>query len=265
MLLNKIIPVYVLISLITNLKAVILMRFFYKSVLLVLLFPVCTKAQTPENPLSGHAAPVIFVGAGINDSQFTYQGSDPLSNAKTSNSISPQINIGTDVYFNKSQSVALRLQLGFSTGTKANLATTYNDNNSGNIDEPTLTTYSESLAFKMTTASFTPQILWNIYNAKKWKFFVDAGLAINYIAYSGKAYNLTTYYQTSGTQDVSERAFPNMHNIVFNVPLKLGVSIAHIVDIYADYAPKTALNQDGGSAINVSQYQFGVDYFGGDK
>jgi len=241
------------------------MRFLYKLLLIALLFPVCTKAQTPDNPLSGHAAPVIFVGAGINDSQFTYQGSDPLSNAKTSNSISPQVNVGTDIYFNKTQSFVLRFQLGFSTGTKANLTTTYNNNNSGNIDEPNLTSYLEDLQFKTSAASFIPQVLWNVYNGKKWKFFVDAGLALNYINYSSQRYSITTYYQTISAQNTAARPFPAMHSVVFNVPLKLGVSIAHLVDIYADYAPKTALDQSGGSAINMSQYQFGVDYFFGNK
>jgi len=204
----------------------------------------------------------FFVGAGINSSTIDYSGSDHLQNAKAYTSVSPQINLGTDIYFDKySQALVFRMELGFDPGNKALLQTAYNDGVTYSLNP---TSYTEEFKFTQNIASFSPQLIWNIYNADMLKIYVDAGLSINYAMYSNKQFSQTTIYQ-SGDQYTVQQAFPQMHSIIFNVPIKAGVTVAHTISVFAAYIPKTALNQDAGEAYNQSLYQAGVDYFFGKK
>lgn len=203
----------------------------------------------------------FFAGVGVNNSTVTYLGTDEL-NGKSSNSVFPQINAGADLYFDKnSQRFVLRFELGY-TLNKVQLTTTYGESDTYAIN---VEHYSELLKFNQSIISFYPQLIWNIYNADNLKFYIDAGLAINYNLYNNEVYNITTYYSASNTQDTEPRAFPVLHTVVFNVPLKAGVFLAHRFAIYAGYTPKTALNSLSGFAINLSSYQAGVDYFFGKK
>jgi hypothetical protein len=237
------------------------LKLFYKLSLLALICPFLSKAQNQTDTTNKVHKPVFFVGAGINSSKIDYNGvgNDQFSNAKASNSISPQINIGTDIYFDKSQNFIFRMQLGFNPGNKANLTAAYHEGN----DATTITSYSQTLKFTQNVASFEPQIIWNAYNGDKLKAFIGAGISINYAMYSNKESTLTTYFSTSGTQNTSSMTFPQMHSILFDVPVKVGVSIAHIFDVYAAYIPKTDLSQNNNYTVNLTQYQFGIDYFFG--
>lgn len=231
------------------------MKHNYKLFFLLLLFPLFTRAQSSDNHTSDYAPP-FFVGVALNSSSYSYQGSDELSKAKASKPVSPQFNAGVNIYFDKSsQAFVFRIELGY-TSSKVQLSTTYNNDValvSNNYD-------TETLKFNQGIGSLTPQLVWNAYNGKSLKVFIDAGVAIDYCHYSNKSFNTTTYYSTSNTSTTSAENFPAMHSIIFNVPLKAGLNISNLVNIYAAYLPKTALNSNFGEAYNYSAYQFGVDY-----
>ena len=237
------------------------MKFLYSLLFLTLLSPLFLHAQS-NGTAPEKSGMYFFVGAGINNSTINYSGNDQLQNAKAFSSNSLQINLGTDIYFDKySQALAFRMELGFNPGNKAQLETNYND---GITYSNNPTSYTEVFKFTQNIASFSPQIIWNVYNADVLKIYVDAGFSINYAMYSNKQFSKTTSYQ-SGDQYTVQQAFPQMHSVIFNVPVKAGVTIAHTVSIFAAYIPKTALNQNPGEAYNQSLYQAGIDYYFGKK
>ncbi len=237
------------------------MKKLYTLLLLLLLLPVFTYAQidaadTIEKvPATGTA---FFVGAGIVSSNVSYSGNDELNGVGTSGNLSPQINAGADFYFNKySKALIFRVALSYNFGSKATLATTYSGDAT---NETNLIQSTEVLKFTQATASITPQLIWNFYNCKKLKIYIDAGFGVYADMFSDKNYTVTTHYTTSGTTTTSPRAFPAMHSVVYTVPVQAGIMLSNNINIYAEYIPKTSLNSDIGYSVDNTRYQAGINY-----
>jgi hypothetical protein len=234
------------------------LKLFYKLSLLALLCPTLSYAQTKADTVHEVSGPVFFVGAGVNSSIFRYVGENQLNSAKAPNSVNAQINTGANIFLNQSQDFFFRLQLGFSFNNKANFTASYQNPNG-------FATNTYNLKFTQNSVSLTPQFIYNVYNGNTWKAFIDVGFCISHATYSNKEYNFTVNSPSGDAPTTIQQQFPAMHPLQYNVPLKIGVSVKHIFDIYADYVPKTSLNQEIGYAVYLSQYQFGIDYFLGGK
>ena len=229
---------------------------------LLLLSPFFTHAQTDaggtiEKPPA--AGTTFFGGIGIVSSTVSYTDNDELNGVGTSGNLSPQINAGADFYFDRySKAVIFRVALSYNFGSKTTLATTYS---SDEANEANLIQTTDVLKFTQSTASLTPQLIWNFYNGNKVKVYVDAGFGISADMFSNKSYTETTHYTTSGTTNISPRIFPAMSSVVYNVPVQAGVMISGKVNIYAGYIPKTSLNSEIGYSIDNTRYQAGINYF----
>jgi hypothetical protein len=234
------------------------LKLFYKLSLLALLCPFLSNAQTKTDTLQKVSKPVFFVGLGINNSNFDYKGDGQLNNAKPSNNVAPQINAGADIFFDTSQQFVFRLQLEVSPSNKANLTANYENGNG-------LGTNTSVLKYTLTTAAIVPQVIFNVYNGNQLKVFIDAGLTIMHPVYSNKVSTLTVSGPASGTQSTMDEAFPPLDNLLVDIPLKAGISVKHMFDIYVGYLPKKPLNDATAYTISLTQYQFGIDYFFGHK
>jgi len=234
------------------------MKKIYTPLLLLLLLPVFTyaidtAATAKKVPATGTE---LFVGIGLVSSTVTFSGEDELNGARSSGNLSPQINAGVDFYFDKySKAAIFRVALGFNPGSKATLTTTYG----GDISNGTSTS-TEVLKYTQGTASLTPQLIWNFYNSKNLKVYIDAGFGIYVNMFSNKDYSASTHYSTSGTTITSQRVFPAMHSMVYNVPVQAGITLSNNINIYAGYIPKTSLNSEIGYSIDITRYQAGINY-----
>jgi hypothetical protein len=236
------------------------MKKFYTLFLLLLLPPmftyaIDTAATIKKVPATGTE---LFVGIGMVSSTVSFSGEDELNGARSSGNLSPQINAGADFYFDKySKALIFRVALSYNFGSKATLATTYSGDAT---NETNLIQSTEVLKFTQATASITPQLIWNFYNSKKLKIYIDAGLGVYADMFSDKNYTVTTHYTTSGTTTTSPRAFPSMHSVVYIVPVQAGIMLSNNINIYAGYIPKTSLNSDIGYSIDNTRYQAGINY-----
>jgi hypothetical protein len=162
----------------------------------------------------------LFAGLGVNDITTTYKYSQSIngttnSNGTTvttnyasyhSNMIAPKINFGIDIFINPNvQQFIFRSELSFSYS-----------NGLFNRTVETITGDYLTYNYKFTqyTTSLTPQLLFNVYNTDKLKFYIDGGVALNISSYG---YNNAAEVDQNSLQLQSFWAyFPFQAGVVFN-------------------------------------------------
>jgi len=205
----------------------------------------------------------FFAGVNMNAVTTSYNSSassDDLNGVAPQHSVSPQANIGVDFFFDKEKQLfVFRVALGFSTN-KVSLVNNYE----GDYAQPD-NRYTEALKFNHFDVSLTPQIILNIYNSARFKFYVDGGLSVTNLNYSDKSYTNTIYYSSLNetTYENQVAAFPTLHSLIINVPVKAGFVINNRIDIYAGYTPRTDLSSIIGISLAQYSYQAGINYLFG--
>ena len=162
----------------------------------------------------------LFAGLGANDITTTYTYSQSItgttnSNGTTvtsnlasyhSNMIAPKINFGIDIFINPNvQQFIFRSELSFSYS-----------NGLFNRTVETITGDYNTYNYKFTqyTTSLTPQLLFNLYNTDKLKFYIDGGVTLNLSSYG---YNNAAEVDQNSLQLNSFWAyFPFQAGVVFN-------------------------------------------------
>jgi len=113
-----------------------------------------------------------------------------------------------------------------------------------------------TIDFKQYTVSLIPQIIYNIYSTKKFKFFIDGGIALNFYSYN--KYDYVMNFNNVST--VSKENFPGFEKHSFAFITKAGFVIYDRIELYASRASSSSLSQDNGASVAVSYYQAGVNY-----
>ena len=196
----------------------------------------------------------FFAGVGINDEVTSAKSDAATVSGGKSSSVFPKIDIGVDQYFNKNvRKFLLRTELSV-TGSNTSIVT------NGFVN----TAYTQTLKFKRYKASLNPQLIFNAYNGDNIKFYIGAGLALNYSTYSNKE-NRIIYYIGGQPLDPADEEFPNVQNLSFTITARTGVTISDKFDVYIGYLPASALNENIGYSLRATSYQAGVNYFFGGK
>jgi hypothetical protein len=106
------------------------------------------------------------------------------------------------------------------------------------------------------TASFVPQVLYNIYNTDKFKFYLEAGISFNVSKYSDNKHYYATYNYLNYN-------YVEYATSWWTFPLTAGVTLNKKIGIFVTYTPSSNI------ADNLYTYhstQLGVTYtFGGGK
>jgi hypothetical protein len=161
----------------------------------------------------------LFIGAGINSSTLHYHGLIPLSSGAITNaSVYPTVTFGIDGFINPSVGrVVLRIEGGL-------LMNDFTTKVPGSSGQDLYTSHTKEYTF-----SFTPQVIYNVYNTKKLKVFLDAGIA----AYFSKfPINVFTDLQQHQVLD----NFPAMHDIArYSIPIRAGVVLNRRIELYGLY------------------------------
>jgi len=161
----------------------------------------------------------------------TYYEIAPLQVTKFSTKTYPQINFGIDFFANPDvQQLVFRAELALSY---ANADFQY-DVFSGNADANVPLKYS----FKQYTGTFTPQILYNIFNKENFKFFIDGGVGLNFSSYA------TSYANTVTKPD-------DLNPFWTNLPVQTGVVINKRVEFSVTYTGYANLSQFAGPSHGI--------------
>jgi hypothetical protein len=173
-----------------------------------------------ENTNSHPKSARFFAGLGANDITTTYkyiQSVNSVSNSSGtttsydyasyhSNTIAPKINLGLDIFINPNvQQFIFRSELSFSYSNGLF------DRTVEAVDGDFLT---YNYQFTQYTTSLTPQLLFNVYNTDKLKFYIDGGVTLNLSSYT---YNNAAEVAQNSLQLNSFWAyFPFQAGVVFN-------------------------------------------------
>lgn len=191
-----------------------------------------------------------FVGAAITHNKLDFIGNFALANSPASNSATPRINAGIDIFPNKTiQKLYFRLELSYTYGKYSFV---YADENSTPVGS------SASLMPNQYNAVFTPQVIYNLYNKEQFKIFADVGMAINFSFYNHYRYTITyTYFPEKAYAD----RYPQFYKIWAAFPFKAGVAIKKRIELYASYTPaSTVCVGDTKFSAAINSYSAGINY-----
>lgn len=194
-----------------------------------------------------------FAGAAITHNKLEFIGNFSLANTSASNSVTPRINVGVDIFPNKTiQKLYFRLELSYAYGKYSFI---YADEYSTPVGS------SASLNLSQYNGIFTPQVVYNLYNSEQLKVFADVGMAINFSFYNHYRYTIT---YTNFPEKVFDDRYPQFSKIWAAFPFKAGIAIKKRVELYASYTPATTVcNGDTKFSASINSYSAGINYLFG--
>ncbi|HTI61230.1 hypothetical protein [Mucilaginibacter sp.] len=197
-----------------------------------------------------------FAGISANHYSLKYKGAIPLADAPLTGRFTPRFNTGMDFFpFKGVQRFYIRTELGADYHQ-------YDYDYREPYSTPTGATFI--LHVKQFNTSFTPQLIYNFYNTKQLKLFVDAGAAITFSVYNN--YKLITKYDSDAFQPNIQDKYPDFDKLWITFPIKAGVAIGGRFELYASYVASSAISDGKYTRFSgdITSYSAGVNfYFGG--
>jgi len=203
----------------------------------------------------------FFAGISANSFKTTIQDKEtPIGKAEPSNTISPGVNFGVDVFFNKNVGKWIfRTEVGLSTN-KVNF-----DSKSTVVDYLNVYKRNDQLTFNQFTVTVTPQLVFNAFNKPNFKAYLAAGAQINFTNYNNYKHDIQDYLNGVQLGD-----FHNTNNYLRKTYptaiLKAGAVVSKRFDIYVAYSTQAKLTNftsRGSYSFNVDSYRIGVNYLFG--
>lgn len=205
----------------------------------------------------------FFVGAGVNSIKTSINNVNFYDHHEDINSVSPQISAGVDIFANPDvQKLIIRGEASFSyinPEYKSTEIQTY----------PVLLQTDADYTFKQYNVAITPQVLYNIYNTDKLKFYLDGGLSLNVSSYSGSQLTLKKTGDLENSTTITEKPY-GLSTIWTSFKLQAGVILNKQLEFSFGYDKGSnythSLNQQVGISPLVAQNQsflFGVRYLFG--
>lgn len=192
----------------------------------------------------------FFAGLGVNYNQTYYSGQNDLAgpNAVSKDSYSPIVKAGVDLFANPAiGKLIYRLELSL-LSTKSDIS----------IPRPNDDGFSENVSFTQYSASFTPQIIYNIYNSQPLKFFVGGGVALNVSTFSNNRHDITNYYgQVTPVQP------QDLNGLTFSVPFSAGIVLHKRLEVSAGYTLPFSISSYDAYSIQMKMFRAGISYFFG--
>lgn len=188
-----------------------------------------------------------FAGLGFTDNTVYFTGAIQYAN---NNSVSPKLAAGLDLFPNKNtQNVFFRLDL---SGTGSNHSFPIRPDIGGS-------SYQLSKVIQHNY-SISPQVIYNLYNSDRFKFFINAGASFNISSYN--AYSFSQSFTNSVTQVTNE--FPLFVKHWISVPFKTGIVVDRKIELYAGYTLQTILTDNYNAfTAKTSTLEIGVNYLFG--
>ena len=195
------------------------------------LEPLVNKINNLNNSSNGNVKKAslsrFYIGLALNSTKTQVDYVYSVSDVRNSTTVSPKINLGIDIFNNPYvQQFIFRTELSFSY-----IKPRYYDPvtiNSG---------IAKLYEFNQYTATITPQVLLNIYNKDKFKFYVDGGWAFNFSHYTN---NKITIANENGYTTNNPFILESFWS---DFPLQAGFVLDKKIEIYANYTPFATYTQ----------------------
>ena len=157
----------------------------------------------------------FFIGGGLTGSKATYSGAHDLAGnqAQSKSSYLPFVNLGVDLFVNPAiKKIIYRAELSL-------MASNYEISSNVTKASTLHTDYTATEhKFNQYTAQLTPQVIMNLYNTPKFKFFVSGGASCNLSVYDK---NVKTTEVTSSFYESASRLDEDpidIHRVLFFTP-----------------------------------------------
>jgi outer membrane protein W len=206
--------------------------------------------------LSTQPAVRPFAGVGINISNFNYVTTPGIGTTRsTKTSYLPKISIGIDAPFNPNVGRLLfRTELSF-TAAKGEITV---------IDPSPTTVSTKILKLDQQTVSLRPQLIYNFYNADNFKFYLGAGININYSHYPASSNKTTVKNDVPTLSYTAEDKYQSATNLWFQFAPKAGINIGRKWDININYfLPANQPDISQVPEIRIKGFDFGINYYWG--
>ena len=133
-----------------------------------------------------------------------------VNSGPTSTAFSPKFNAGIDIFLNPNvQQLILRLELGYTSVSGSVAEQVIESNGQVAVANQQVTQYSFSI---------NPQLIFNIYNTERFKYYVDAGASLSFSSYSDQS---------------------GFKPFLLTVPLQTGVVLSRKWELFVSYAFKS--------------------------
>ena len=202
----------------------------------------------------------FFIGIGANVVQASFFGRENIGFAKTifdsntkTKSVAPTIAAGADFYFNKNvRRLFFRTELNV---TMSKISASYKGSYWDYFRE---IGREEDLTINQISAAFNPQLVYNIYNTEKVKFFVAGGVQIIFASSSNDHYYGRNYL--NGALEGSSDTKLLYRKGVNNFTVKAGLTLANKIDVYMGYFSSSQITDYANKGIDVAYYRVGINY-----
>jgi hypothetical protein len=199
------------------------------------------------------AALYFFAGVGVNVSSIKPTGTLPFYNVPNNTSVRPTVSVGTNIYSNPSVGrFVIRAEILFTEHAYKAMVDSYFNQ----PDKP-----KNEYQFSQYIISLYPQLLYNIYNTNALKFYLDAGIAVNFSKNTGNSFhNITTNTTTDNYLALNTNwiTYPIKAGFVLNKKFDISLAYAFSTSVTNNATSKAASN--GNYSINVSSIRAGVSY-----
>ena len=222
------------------------------------LIKVAAEINEQEIEQTKLAATRFFIGAGLNISKAKYSGENVLAGGGAVNKTSylPFLTVGIDLFANPAiKKIIYRAELSFLMGKyeMSNDFTMGSGQNEGVI--------KAEHVFNQYTAQLTPQMIFNLYNTNKLKFFAAAGLSLNLSNYgnnSGK--NIPALNDYGEVILINKENHLELINFNYSARLNAGLVLNNRLELSAGYHAPSAVTGYSPYNIVVQRLTFGVNF-----
>ncbi|WP_161888876.1 hypothetical protein [Pontibacter russatus] len=195
----------------------------------------------------------FFAGIAFSRGTIAIYGQDHFADAdENTASYMPRVAFGLDTYLNENvQKLVLRLE-GSLTNANHRVRKTQQTGGGG---------YDE-LIYKVVqqTASLSPQIIYNLYNKESLKFYLGAGLALNYSHYSQNNYQRQHFYGTQAGTVYEKEAYKVLLPVWSSYTVRAGVVLNRKYEISAMYLAPGTITRYTSSEVATGSTNVGVNY-----
>lgn len=216
-----------------------------------ILYRIDGSAAVLKAPETEKLANRFYVGAGADIASFSMYEENPTVKDYGKSSVMPMVNLGYDLFLkNNIGKLIIRAEMSF-YGAKGDISRGYAESSE-----------TEYFKFNQYIVSLNPQLIFNVYNSKQFKFFIDAGFAANFSTYNNKQHRHLGG-EFSSTYDIP---FPYTDSPLFSLTGKTGIVINSRIEIFAGINSSNRVFTDKLQyVLSATHYRAGINLLLGKK
>ncbi|PJJ84190.1 porin family protein [Mucilaginibacter auburnensis] len=212
--------------------------------------------------LGGHR---FYIGAAANMVRASFFGNQRTSyienlfdKGSKSQSVAPTIAGGVDFYLNKNVGKLLLRAEASLTVSKVSASST-----STYLQYINEIRFEDEMTINQVTVGLNPQLVYNIFNKKSFKFFVSGGAELGFWSYNNNKYSSRNY--SNNVSDGGTNRALLYRTMTTAVTASTGIELDNKFSVYFGYHVPVLITNYPNYGFDISFYRLGVNYFFGGK